>query len=94
MDINRVPRHLPKAALVLRMLLLMAGAWPAGSLKMGLPRMHLVWMPSVPVRRREKREPHWAPVMEPAGQEQVPVRVSGPVWAMLWPPPRRGRRAV
>jgi hypothetical protein len=60
-----VPRLPPKAAQVLLMLLLMAGAWPAGSVELGLARM-----PLVPVRRPEKREPYWVPVMEPAWSEQ------------------------
>ena len=84
-----VPRLPPKAALVLPMVLLMAGAWPAGSVELGLARM-----PLVPVRRPEKQEPYWVPVMEPAWSEQVRARVSGSVSAMLWPPPRRGRRAA
>ena len=80
-------RLLPKGALV--SLMLMAGAWLAGSVEMGLPRMSLV-----PVRRPEKREPYWVSVMEPAWSEQLRARLSGSVSAMLWPPPHRGRRAA
>ena len=85
-----VSRLLKKAALVLlRVLLLMAAARPAGSVEMGLPRMT-----SVPVRRPEKPDQYWVQVMEPAWSEQARARVSGPAQEMLWPPPRRGRRAV
>ena len=84
-----VPRLLSKAALMLLMLLLMAVAWRSGSEELGQARM-----PLAPLRRAEKRAPYWVPVMELARLEQEWARFSGSAWAMLLPPPRRGRRAA
>jgi len=74
---------------VLRMLLLMAGAWRAGAEELGLARMALA-----AVGRLEKRAADWAPGMEPAWWEPVWARASGSEWAMLRPRPRRGRPAA
>src|ERR1700722_6962978 len=46
------------------------------------------------VRRPGRLALDWVPVMESARLVQLPVQVSGPVWAALRWPPRRDRRGA